>query len=113
HTTNLHKVWDTDLVLEAISGLSLADYTARLTRGLSTETQKKYAQGQIEDWILESHTIAREKAYKDNGVPIPMQAGHPHSLSATYISDGAGLVEVQLTKGGVRLAQCLNDTFKD
>lgn len=112
HVTNLHKVWDTDLVEEAVGPLALADYAARLSNTLGTEARKKFQAGKLEDWILDSHQIAREKVYVDKGEPIPAD-GPPHTLSARYMLDGAEIVEVQLTKGGVRLAQFLNDTFKD
>jgi hypothetical protein len=112
HATNLHKVWDTDLVLEAMGGLSTTDYATRLTSGLSTEKRKQLAAGTLEDWVLESHKIARENAYKDLGQPILEQKGKPHHLSPGYMQQGSALVELQLTKGGVRLAQFLNDTFE-
>jgi hypothetical protein len=110
--TNLHKVWDTELVQEAVGPLTLADYATRLTNTLSKEKRKQYQKGKVEDWILESHKIAREKVYKDKGNDIPAD-GTPHTLSSDYRLQGAEIVEEQLTKGGVRLAQFLNDTFKD
>jgi hypothetical protein len=112
HVTNLHKVWDTELVEEAKGTLTLSDYATRLATTLSTDTRKSYQKGKLEDWILEGHKIAREKVYKDKNVKIPGE-GPPHTLSAEYILEGAEIVEEQLTKGGVRLAQFLNDTFKE
>ena len=112
HTTNLHKLWDTELVQEAIGPLTLADYATRLTNTLSVERRKEFQKGKVEDWIVESHKIARAKVYVDKGVPIPA-TGAPHPLSSDYMLDGAEVVEEQLTKGGVRLAQFLNDAFKD
>jgi hypothetical protein len=112
HATNLHKVWDTDLVLEAMGPLSMADYANRLTNTLSMEKRKELQKGTVNDWIVESHKLARAKAYQDNGEPIPA-AGEPHTLSSDYMLDRAETVEAQLTKGGVRLAQFLNDLFKE
>lgn len=110
--TNLHKVWDTELVVEALGPLTPADYATRLTNTLSTERRKAFQKGSAEDWILESHKIAREKVYTDKGAAIPTE-GQPHKLSSDYLLNGAEIVEEQLTKGGVRLAKFLNDTFKD
>lgn len=112
HVTNLHKVWDTELVEEAVGQVSLADYATRLTNSLSTERRKAFQKGTLEDWILESHKLARTKVYLDKGQAIPAN-GDPHTLSGDYILEGAEIVEEQLTKGGVRLAQFLNEAFKD
>lgn len=112
HVTNLHKVWDTELVREALGPLSIKDYATRLTNTLSTGQRKKFRAGSVEDWILEGHKIARAKVYVDGNTTIP-SAGPPHVLSSDYVLNGAEIVEEQLTKGGVRLAQFLNDTFKD
>jgi hypothetical protein len=111
HVTNLHKVWDTDLVLEAIGPLSLKDYADRLAGTLSTDKRKDYQKGKLEDWILESHKLARGQAYMNNNASIPPD-GQPTKLSSDYVMKGAETVEEQMTKAGVRLAQFLNDTFK-
>jgi hypothetical protein len=114
HETNLHRVWDNDLVAEAIGPLTPADYATRLTLGSSTEKRKQYQKGTIEDWILEAHKIARARAYIDRGKPIPRKPSEwPYRLSDDYLTAGAETVEEQLTKGGVRLAGFLNDTFKN
>src|SRR5262249_26204871 len=99
-------------VREAVGPLTLEDYATRLSSTLSTEKRKAFQKGTIEDWIIESHKIAREKVYKDKDAMIPAD-GSPHTLSSAYLLEGAEIVEGQLTKGGVRLAQFLNDTFKD
>ncbi len=112
HVKNLHSVWDTDFVKDAFGPMSLADYATRLTNTLSTEKRKEYQKGTVADWILESHKIAREKVYKDKGVEIPAP-GTPFKLSTDYQIEAAEIVETQLTKGGVRLAQFLNATFKE
>jgi len=114
HETNLHAIWDTLLVDEAVGALTLADYATRLTNTLSTEKRKEYQKGTLKDWIIDGNKVAREKAYKDKGEELPRKSAQwPVKLSDDYVSDRAEVVEVQLTKGGVRLAQFLNDTFKD
>lgn len=112
HTTNLHKVWDVDLVEEAMGGVSTTDYAARLVNGVSNADRKKHAAGKLEDWILESHQIAKASVYTDGGKPIPVVKGKPHRLSDDYMTNGAEIVELQLLRGGIRLAQVLNDTLK-
>jgi hypothetical protein len=112
HVSNLHKVWDTNLVQEAMGPLGMDDYAKRLAFTLSSQQRKALQKGTPEDWILESHKIARANVYKDKGVAIPAN-GNPHTLSSDYILEGAEIVEGQITRGGVRLALFLNDTFKD
>src|SRR5262249_38423422 len=81
HVTNLHSIWDTELVREAVGPLTLEDYATRLSSTLSTEKRKAFQKGTIEDWIIESHKIAREKVYKDKDAMIPAD-GSPHTLSS-------------------------------
>ncbi len=110
--TNLHKVWDTVLVAKAQGTLSAADYSTRLGDNLSAEKLKEYQKGTLDVWMVESHKICHEKVYQDKGEPIPAD-GVAATLSGDYLKDGAATVEVQLVRGGVRLAQLLNDTFKE
>jgi hypothetical protein len=112
HATNLHSVWDTELVREAMGNLTIADYAARLISALGMDKRKEYQKGGLQDWILESHKIAREKVYK-LGVPTGPAGAGPVVLTSNYLQDGTDIVEIQLMRGGVRLAQFLNDTFKE
>ena len=81
HVTNLHKLWDTELVHDAMGPLTVGDYASRLTNALSTERRKAFQKGTLEDWILDSHKIAREKVYKDRGVDHSGPTTAPHTLS--------------------------------
>ena len=67
--------------------------------------------GSLEDWIIEGNKLARDKVYQDKGEKLPTD-GKPFPLSEAYVKEGGEIVDVQLVKGGVRLAQFLNDTFK-
>ena len=109
-TPNLHYVWDTVLVAKAQGALSTEDYATRLCDKLEAETRKEHQKGKLEDWILECHKVARAKVYKDNGDALKAE---DHTLSEAYVKDGAATVEIQMVKGGLRLAQFLNDTFKE
>ena len=82
----------------------------RRTDALTAEKRKAYQQGTLEDWILEGNKLAREKVYRDKGEKLPTE-GMP-TLSEAYVKEGGEIVDVQLVKGGCRLAQFLNDTFK-
>ena len=60
-----------------MGGISTADYANRLASGLTRDQRTQYAQGRIEDWIMESQKLAREKAYIDGGVSIPIEKWRP------------------------------------
>jgi hypothetical protein len=107
---NLHSVWDTPMVKAAMGGLTVEDYVSKRTNALADDRRKEYQKGTVEDWILEGNKLAREKVYKDKGEKIPVDG--THALSEAYVKEGGEVVDAQLVKAGVRLAQFLNDTFK-
>jgi hypothetical protein len=110
---NLHAVWDTPLVEVAIGPFTAADYVSRLTNALSAGQRMAIQKGSVEDWVIEGYKIAREKVYKDKGVAVPAGRDSRHTLSRDYVLEGAVVVEGQLTRAGLRLAQFLNDTFRE
>jgi hypothetical protein len=110
---NLHAVWDTPLVEVALGPFTVADYAGRLTNALTSAQRKELQKGTVEDWVIEGYKIAREKVYQDKGVALPTDRESRHNLSRDYVLDGALAVEGRLTKAGLRLAQFLNDTFKE
>jgi hypothetical protein len=110
---NLHAVWDTPLVEAAMGPCTPADYAGRLTNALSAEQRKELQKGTVEDWVVEGYKIAREKVYTDKGIALPGPGGARHTLSQDYVLEGALVVESRLTRAGLRLAQFLNDTFKE
>jgi hypothetical protein len=110
---NLHAVWDTPLVEVAMGPFTAADYAGRLTNALTAERRKEMQKGTVEDWVVEGYKIAREKVYQDKGAALPGPGGDRHTLTADYMLDGAAVVEARLTRAGLRLAQFLNDTFKE
>jgi hypothetical protein len=109
--SNLHSIWDTPMVKNAMGSLTVEDFVTRRTGNLTAEKRQEYQKGTIEDWILEGNKLAREKVYVDKGEKIPTD-GKPVTLSDAYLKEGGEIIDGQLVKGGVRLAQFLNDTFK-
>ncbi|HET6893731.1 MAG TPA: S1/P1 nuclease [Pyrinomonadaceae bacterium] len=97
--TNLHKVWDMDIIEKA--NLTAETYARQIDDNEGVQ-QKSYniARGTLVDWALESHGIART-AYVDRG-----------ELGDTYYRDHKEVVERQLYRAGVRLANILNDIFR-
>ena len=110
--TNLHWVWDTDLVKKAMGSLNETDYAARLVNRLTDDKRKEYQKGKLEEWVLDGHKLARKVVYADEGKELK-KANALHTLSEAYKTAGAEVVAEQMTKGGVRLAQFLNDLFAE
>jgi len=107
--TNLHRVWDTDLVQEAMAGLQWDEFADRLDSQISPEQRKTWADGDLKTWILDAHKLAREKVYA--GVPVPGANGAPFTLSQKYLDGNTEVVKGQLQRAGVRLTKILNEAF--
>jgi hypothetical protein len=107
--SNLHAVWDTDLVKEAMAGLEWSDFANRLDARISREQLKDWAESNLDSWILDAHKLARDRAYV--GVPISGQEGEPVALTQKYLEDNAEVVKEQLQHAGIRLAKVLNEAF--
>jgi len=97
--TNLHKVWDENLI-EAwnMSYKELADNTKKLSKKEVKELQK----GTMIDWLHDTHKLTKE-IY--NSVELGTQ------LKYKYSYDYLPVVRTQLQKGGIRLAKVLNDIY--
>lgn len=108
--TNLHSVWDTDLVREAMGGLSWSDFADRLDAQISREQRKAWANGDLKTWVLDANKLARDKAYAD--VPLNGAQAVPVPLTQEYLNANAEVVREQLQRAGVRLAKILNDAFE-
>lgn len=66
--------------------------------------------GEVQAWALESHQVAEESAYcSADGKRLPKD-NHPN-LDAEYVDRNKPVLELQLKKGGIRLAKVLNDAL--
>ena len=108
--SNLHRVWDTDMINAAAIAdhLTQDGYTKRLLKGLPSDVSSLQS-GTVEDWALESHKLADSNAYD-----IPPATGNPklHRLKTAYFKANRPIVEDQLAKAGVRLAKVLNEILQ-
>jgi len=108
---NLHSVWDNDLVERQFRGRSeVADAKALVEKFRAKAEDEGWVKGTPDDWVAESHKIADEVAYGQ----LPgfacgrdLERGRIR-LPAEYFSAGQAVVEVQIAKGGFRLADVLN-----
>lgn len=98
--TNLHRLWDTNMVED--HGMSYTELAASLP-SLSKKQKLAMQQGDMFQWMEESRNIANELyASVEVGEKLGYQYGYANWST----------VEVQLQKGGLRLAKVLNELFK-
>ncbi len=97
NSSNLHKVWDTDIIAKA--GLR---QTANRAAAMAGETVPLQGES-FADWAEEAHRLAIEHAYKN----IPANK----RLEQNYYQSNRPVVDRQLRKAGQRLAALLNEVF--
>lgn len=99
-STNLHTVWDTQLI--NFQQLSYSEYASSIN--FTTKEQRLSLQQQpLSEWLFESYQLA-DKIYGD--IKAPNQ-----KLDYAYNFKYVEIVNSQLLKGGVRLAGLLNEIF--
>lgn len=98
--TNLHSVWDTDL-LESGHAWSHTEWVNQIDR-LNRKERKAIVQGSVDDWARETHQYAKA-VYEDTPEGT--------KISYDYIAKYTPLIEQQLLKGGIRLAHILNEIY--
>ncbi len=97
--TNLHRVWDSDMI-ESFN-MSYSEL-AKNEKKLSNQQIKAIQKGTVLDWTYETQELAK-KAY--SSAEIGEKLGYKYSY------DNFDTVRSQLQKAGVRLAQILNDIY--
>lgn len=99
--TNLHSVWDSDIV-EASHKWTFTEWTDQIDR-VDRKTARSLAEGTPDDWCRETHEIA-EQVYAKTPVGCV--------ISYDYIAASAPVIERQLLLAGLRLASLLNEIYK-
>lgn len=99
--TNLHSIWDTD-VLEGGHKWSHGEWADELDRTGKAE-RREICRGTLDDWAQETQHVATE-IYG----ATPQEA----ALSYDYLAQWTPVVERQLLRGGIRLAHLLNEIFR-
>ncbi|HET8887027.1 MAG TPA: S1/P1 nuclease [Salinimicrobium sp.] len=97
--TNLHRVWDSDLI-ESF-GMSFSEL-AKNAPELDKDEVKKIAEGNILNWMMESKKLSDQ-------VYASVEIGE--KLYYDYGYKWFPVVHQQLQKGGIRLASLLNEIF--
>jgi len=99
-TDNLHWLWDSGLI-EQVNSNDQA--LAEIIRVKITDANRTaWAQGSVEDWILEAHRLARTTAYQGLG------SANPAVITLEYERQADQVIETQLARAGARLAFLLN-----
>lgn len=101
---SLHHVWDTEILRQMGSydeGLDVAEIAKSLNASISAEQEKQWRAGTYKDWTWESHQLARDEIYGK------LPEGEHKALDDAYLENARGVVELQLMKAGVRLAETL------
>jgi hypothetical protein len=114
--TNLHAVWDTQLVDD--EQLSFTELAAKLERHISSRDLIRWWDINPRDWISESAQY-REQIYAaipPAKVPPGKKAKASDALpdlSYSYVYKFTPLMEQRLKQGGIRLAAYLNDIYSE
>lgn len=98
--STLHKVWDTRIIGRA--QLSDEEFVQGLIDGSTPQERAAMRDGNMLEWALESHKLAREVAYN-----IPANK----KLGSNYYQQTWPIVDKQLLRGGMRLARVLDWLF--
>lgn len=97
--TNLHRVWDTQIINSfGMSYTELANNAKRLTE----EEIKAYQAGTYMDWMYDSRELM-EDVYENTKIG--------EKLGYDYMYKYMDSLRMQLQKGGLRLAALLNEIF--
>lgn len=99
--TNLHSVWDTD-ILEAAHAWSHSEWQREIDRLNPEETFMIISDGSPEKWGNETYNICKE-IYENTPTGT--------NIEYDYIARWTPMIEIQLVKGGLRLADVLNSVF--
>ncbi|MCH5217180.1 MAG: S1/P1 nuclease [Muribaculaceae bacterium] len=101
--SNLHSVWDTG-VLESGHAWSHTEWQQEIDRLPTAEAELIVRGGNPETWGKETYAICRE---------IYDATPQDHKISYDYVARWTPVVESQLEKGGLRLADLLNSIFDE
>jgi len=100
HATDLHKVWDGELIDSSV--VNQAEYFESLRRRMESLDLRALEAGTVVDWAMEGHRIAVEHAYR-----LPRDG----RIGRAYVRANRPVIDRALIAGGVRLAKVLNEAL--
>lgn len=98
--SNLHKVWDSDIIARAGGLNTTANRVEALLRGRDLAPLRT---GTFVAWAEEAHRLAQSHTYQN--IPANKRLGQP------YFQANRPVVDEQLLRAGVRLAAVLNEVW--
>lgn len=98
--TDLHTVWDTDLV-EAAHRWSYTEWAIQIDH-TTKKTRAGISQGTPDDWARETHQITSH---------IYDITPEGTNISYDYVAAASPIIEQQLLRAGIRLATLLNNIY--
>jgi len=127
---NLHGVWDTDLVEKVDKEHDPAKFANRLNEEFRTQMNSwKEEAVNLDDWVWESHLLAKSVTYGDLPEKIAVEAPQPvescadddhvakrlyqlhEKVDERYLQDASPVIRRQLARAGTRLAMLLNQIW--
>jgi hypothetical protein len=120
---NVHAVWDGAIVNSLDAGdRRLAANLETYIAALDPAQLKEFSGGTVNDWVWESHELARTAVYSKLHIPLEpvrfpanCQEAAPEitefkaQIDSLYIDSMKPVVRDQLAKAGLRLARTLNE----
>jgi len=106
--TDLHSVWDSSILQDALGRREIVDYASALDATITpSDIQRWTSSSSPASWTNEVHKTA-QGLYRE--LPAANLRGL-RVLPKTYGSAHKALLEQQLEQGGIRLASLLNKAF--
>jgi hypothetical protein len=105
--TNLHRLWDQDIVEHHATDEST--WVAELDALAKTDAARAWAGGTVESWADESLALAR-RAYTVPGSVKTLEPGD--KLGQSYFDEALPLARRRLAQAAVRLSSMLNEIFQ-
>ncbi len=111
---NLHSLWDTLLIIEALghdrSQDNVLKYADALASKVDADSAKEWLKLKSpEEWAVESHAVAKSVVYKG----IAADKTIVLDITPDYVKETRPVIDAQLTKAGVRLADVLEKALQD
>jgi hypothetical protein len=110
---NLHHIWDAEILDENMQEADPEEYGTTLSSKITDTDRTQWTNSASpEVWANESHQQAVDHAYATVPPLDSITANHPFEITQAYYDQARPVVDLQLSKAGVRLAQLLNDALK-
>jgi len=108
---NLHRIWDSDLPKLALRGISEADYAKQLVARFKDKEIAAWQQGEVRDWMNESHVISQKVTYASLPEYVCREAWPAEkivNLPQSYVDAALEVLPTQFARAGARIAWLLN-----